>query len=258
MTPEKLDDAEFINWIAAAEPDVAVVLAYGKIIPLNVLKMFKTGNINIHFSILPSYRGAAPVQWAIINGEKETGVTGFTMNEKLDTGRIICQKKMDIERSDDLISLRDKLVGLSVEVLEESLMKLSQGVPGSEQQGTVSYAPKLKKSDGRINWALSSERIYNLVRGTKPSPCAFVEFQNKIFKIDRMKILECEVTELPAGASANCAPGCVVSVVKDVGFIVKCGEGFLLVKTVHPSSKNVMSAWAFLQGYKIKTGDVLE
>jgi len=256
-TPEKLDDAEFVNWLAGEKPDIAVVIAYGKIIPPDMLKIFSLGNINIHFSLLPAYRGAAPVQWAIINGEKETGITSFRMNEKLDTGKIICQKKIRIEHNDDLGSLRAKMVELSIEVIKESLIKIKNGEPCYKQEGTVTYAPKLKKSDGRINWNLSAKKIYNLVRGTKPSPCAFVELTNKIFKIDSLKILECEIVKPQLNEAGNCPAGSVVSMVKDVGFTVKCGEGFLLVKTVQPSSKNIMSAWAFLQGHKIQIGDAL-
>ena len=256
-TPEKLDDAEFVSWLAGKKPDVAVVLAYGKIIPSDVLKIFLRGNINIHFSLLPSYRGAAPVQWAIIKGEKETGITSFMMNEKLDTGKIICQKKIGIEHNDDLGTLRTKMVGVSIEALKESLVKIENGETGCNQEGAVTYAPKLKKSDGRINWDLPAESIFNLVRGTKPWPCAFVEFSNRKLKIDSMKILECEVVKPQLSDCANYPAGSVASIVKDVGFTVKCGAGFLLVKIVHPSSKNVVSAWAFLQGHKIKIGDVL-
>jgi len=256
-TPEKLSDPEFFNWLAQKSPDIAVVLAYGKIIPANILKLFGCGNINLHFSLLPSYRGAAPVQWAIINGEKETGVTGFMMDEKLDTGKIICRGKMSIDRGDDLESLRAKLVELSLSVLGESVEKLANGVPLAEQSGPVSYAPKLKKSDGRIDWAMPAEKICNLARGTKPSPCAYVVFAGGVFGTGSMKILDCEAVPVPAGACENFPAGSVASVVKDTGFVVKCGSGALLVKTVLPSSKNVMSAWAFLQGRKIKAGDVL-
>lgn len=256
-TPEKLNDPEFVSWLADKKPDIAVVLAYGKIIPLDVLKIFSLGNTNIHFSLLPSYRGAAPVQWAIIKGEKETGVTSFMMDEKLDTGKIICRKRIGIEHSDDMESLRAKLVKLSLEVLKESFTKIKNGEPGCIQKDTATYAPKLKKSDGKINWEMPAESIFNLVRGTKPWPCAFVEFPGRNLKIDSMKILECEVVEPPSRDCMSFPVGSVASFAKDIGFTVKCGSGFLLIKTVHPSSKNAVSAWAFLQGHKIKVGDVL-
>ena len=256
-TPEKLSDPEFYGWLSQKRPEIAVVLAYGKIIPADILKLFVRGNINIHFSLLPSYRGAAPVQWAIINGEKETGVTSFMMDEKLDTGKIICQKKAGIELNDDLESLRSKLVGISVSVLEESVEKLVGGVPLAGQAGAVSYAPKLKKSDGKIDWSMPAEKIYNIARGTKPSPCAYVVFTGGALKLDSMKILDCEVVPAAPGEYEKFPAGSVVSVVNAKGFVVKCGSGALLVKMVLPSSKNMMSAWAFLQGYKINIGDVL-
>lgn len=254
FTPENLCAPEFISGLAALNPQIAVVVAYGRILPPAVIKIFPKNCINLHFSVLPKYRGAAPIQWAIINGEKSTGVTSFFIDDGLDTGKIIESAGAEIKMSDDLEQLRTRLVELSVGVLERSLQKIRHGFAGFEQQGETCYAPPLKKSDGKINWADSAEKIYNLVRGTKPWPCAYTEITGAAGKKEFLKILESETVEDSGPAPAFATPGTVVEILKNKGFLIRCGAGRLLIKTVQPASKKPMSAWAFLQGRRLCPG----
>ncbi|MFA5779264.1 MAG: methionyl-tRNA formyltransferase [Elusimicrobiota bacterium] len=260
LTPEKLKDKDFLSKLSTLKPQLAVVAAYGKILPKEVLDIFPSGCVNLHFSVLPKYRGAAPIQWAIIKGEKETGVTGFFMDEGLDTGKIIFQKKIEIDENEDTLSLQKKLIFVAIDVLSETLEKIKKGFKGEAQTGEVSYAPPLKKSDGKINWNMPAGEIHNLIRGTKPWPSAYTEIGIACGKseVGSLRILETEVTSFPCPTVLSSLPvGFIVSIQKNVGFIVKCNPGFLLIKTVQPSSKNVMSAWSYLLGHKLSVADKL-
>ena len=203
LAPEKLSaeggstsggkDKNFLSQLSTLNPQLAVVAAYGKILPKEVLDMFPLGCVNLHFSILPKYRGAAPIQWAIIKGEKETGVTSFFIDEGLDTGKIIFQEKIEIAQNDDTETLRKKLMPIAIEVLKETLKRVKKGFKGEAQTGEVSYAPPLKKSDGKIDWNKPAEEIHNLIRGTKPWPSAHTAIENEKLKIKNLKILEAEI-----------------------------------------------------------------
>ncbi|MDO8734743.1 MAG: methionyl-tRNA formyltransferase [Elusimicrobiota bacterium] len=260
LSPEKLKDKDFPSKLTPLNPQLAVVAAYGKILPKEVLDIFPYGCVNLHFSILPKYRGAAPIQWAIIKGEKETGVSGFFMDEGLDTGKIIFQKKIKIDENEDSLSLQKKLIFVAIDVLSETLEKIKEGFKGEAQMGEVSYAPPLKKSDGKIDWNRPAGEIHNLIRGTKPWPSAYTEVGIACGKseVGSIRILETEVASFTCPTVLSSLPvGYIVSIQKNVGFIVKCNPGFLLIKTVQPSSKNVMSAWSFLLGYKLAIADKL-
>ncbi|MFH0947506.1 MAG: methionyl-tRNA formyltransferase [Elusimicrobiota bacterium] len=265
LTPENLKDKGFIAKLSSLNSHLAVVAAYGKILPKEVLDVFPLGCINLHFSLLPKYRGAAPIQWAIINGEKETGVTSFFMDEGLDTGKIISQIKIRIEIEDTADMLREKLIPVAIDVLSETLEKIKRGfkgIKGEAQTGEISYAPPLKKEDGKINWNKPAKEIHNLIRGTKPWPSAFTQITNYKLQITNLKILDAEISSAiqiggPAFGGQSLSVGTIVSLQKNVGFAVKCGEDYLLVKTVQPASKNVMSAWSFIVGHKLVVGDKL-
>ncbi|MFN3966241.1 MAG: methionyl-tRNA formyltransferase [Endomicrobiia bacterium] len=258
FTPENLKDKKFISEIESLKPDLGVVVAYGKILPKEIFLIPRYKTINVHFSLLPKYRGAAPIQWAIIRGEKITGVTIFFIDEGLDTGKILLQKEVEIEKTDDSITLEKKLVSVGIDLLFEVIDRIKnspENIYTSEQKGTPSYAPVLKKSDGKINWNSSSEEIYNLIRGTKPWPSAYVETQNEKLKIKNLKILKAISVDLQL--NNEYIPGTIVELKKNAGFIVKCGNGFLLIEEVQPEGKKPMSAWAWLQGSKLKVGDKL-
>jgi len=258
LTPENLKDKDFICQLSTVNCQLGIVAAYGKILPKEVLDIFPLGCVNLHFSVLPKYRGAAPIQWALIKGEKETGVTGFFMNEGLDTGKIIFQKRIKIAQNDDTLSVQKKLIPVAIDVLSETLEKIKKGFKGETQTGEASYAPPLKKSDGKIDWNQPAEEVHNLIRGTKPWPNVHTAIENEKLKIKNLKIFDAEIFQsFNFSIFQSFSIGSIVSLKKNVGFVVKCNPDFLLIKTVQPSSKNVMSAWSFLLGHKLAVGDKL-
>lgn len=260
FTPEKIRDKNFISEIESLKPDLGVVVAYGKILPEEVFLIPKYKTINVHFSLLPKYRGAAPINWAIIKGEKITGVTIFFIDEGLDTGDIIVQKEVEIATEDDSITLEKKLVEAGIPLLFEAIEKIEKSgdeICVTKQKGEPSYAPLLKKSDGKIDWNSSSDEILNIIRGTKPWPSAYIEVKNEKLKIKNLKILKASGPNLSQSETEKCLPGTIVELKKDIGFIVKCGRGSLLVEEVQPEGKKTMSAWAWLQGSRLSIGDKL-
>jgi len=260
FTPEKIRDKNFISEIESLKPDLGVVVAYGKILPEEVFLIPKYKTINVHFSLLPKYRGAAPINWAIIKGEKITGVTIFFIDEGLDTGDIIVQKEVEIATEDDSITLEKKLVEAGIPLLFEAIEKIEKSgdeICVTKQKGEPSYAPLLKKSDGKIDWNSSSDEILNIIRGTKPWPSAYIEVKNEKLKIKNLKILKASGLNLSQSETEKCLPGTIVELKKDIGFIVKCGRGALLVEEVQPEGKKTMSAWAWLQGSRLSIGDKL-
>jgi len=260
FTPEKIRDKNFISEIESLKPELGVVVAYGKILPKEVFLIPKYKTINVHFSLLPKYRGAAPINWAIIKGEKITGVTIFFIDEGLDTGDIIVQKELEIAPEDDSITLEKKLIETGISLLFEAIKKIEKSgndICVVKQKGEPSYAPLIKKSDGRIDWNSSSDEILNIIRGTKPWPSAYIEIKNEKLKIKNLKILKANGLNFSQSEIEKCSPGTIVELKKDTGFIVKCGRGFLLVEEVQPEGKKPMSAWAWLQGSRLNIGEKL-
>ncbi len=240
--------------------ELGVVVAYGKILSLELLKTAKIGFVNVHFSLLPKYRGAAPAQWAVINGERETGVTTFWIDEGLDTGKIISQKKVIIENDDTVSTLQKELVVLGIEVLKETLKLIKENPQiGYEQQGIPSYAPPLKKENGKIYWQeKTAQEIYNLIRGTQPWPGVFTVVKSEKCKLKSLKILEAKVVDFNLTPyTLHLTPGSIVGLEKGKGFIVKCKTEFLLILKVQEEGKKITSAWDYWQGAKLKIGDIL-
>jgi len=188
LQPSSLKDPDFINDIKELSPDLIVVVAF-RILPKNIFKIPKYGSINLHASLLPKYRGAAPINWAIINGERETGVTTFFLQEKVDTGNIIMQKRIDITSDDTAGTLHDKLKVLGAQVLFDTvdLIENSGGNPPVSKQnnGEATPAPKIFKEDCRINFDTPVDRVYDFIRGLSPYPGAFTEYNGKIIEIFR-------------------------------------------------------------------------
>lgn len=257
--PAKLKDEFFFSWLKTLKADLGVVVAYGKILPEEILSIPTHGFINIHFSLLPKYRGAAPIQHAILNNESETGVTSFLLKKELDAGPVYIQKKVPVLQDDDCITLTKKLIDEGKKVLRETLELLKKGLlKGTSQEGHASYAPLIKKEDGKINWEKTpAENIKNQVRALLWWPCAHTHFSdNKILKItvaeiytflDKDKLNTLHSTQL----------GEIVDLVKDKGFIVKCTDTYLLITRVIPEGKKEMSAWDFVNGRFVKIGDRL-
>lgn len=251
FTPE---DVEKIQLLKA---DVGVVVSYGKLIPENIFTAPFYGCFNIHFSLLPKYRGAGPVQWALINGEKETGVTTFWIEKTLDSGPVLVQKKTVIAPEDDAPKLFEKLIPLGLVTMKETLERLKAGdCKGVAQQGEPTLAPCLKKETGKIDWSQPAEKIMNLIRGTKPWPGAYTIIGEGDMKGTRLKILKARTLETPAAADAiTVGAGQVAGLEKNHSFIVKCGIGYLAVEEVHPENRKPVPAWDFWQGSRLKIGN---
>lgn len=240
--PEKIKDDNFIKKLKSLNPEFAIVVAYGKILPKEILEIPKHGCINLHASLLPKYRGAAPIQWALINGEKITGVTTMIIDEGLDTGPILLQKEISINDEDNAETLSEKLSVIGAELIIETIDKMRKGIiTPKPQTGEITYAPQLKKDDGKINWNNSAKKIFNLVRGTYPWPCAY-----SFLKDERVKIIKTEVLE------GNAAPGLIIKAKNEL--IVGTQEGLLRILLIQPEGKKIMTAKEFISGRKINEG----
>ncbi len=260
--PAKIEEFIADYRLQIADYDLGVVVAYGKILPLSLIKTAELGYLNVHFSLLPKYRGAAPVQWAIINGEKETGVSTFWLDQGMDTGKIVLQKKIIIEDTDKANTLLEKLVPLGVETLEESIELIKKNTSlGKVQTGETSYAPSLKKENGKIEWNKEAGEICNLIRGTQPWPGAYTMVARDKSQVARrtLKIVDAFPTSFNLQPeTGNLPAGSIVGLEKKVGFIVKCKSSFLLIKNVQEEGKKLVSAWEWWQGARLKIGDFLQ
>lgn len=252
IQPEKFTP-EVIEQIKNFNADAGVAVSYGKLIPKSVFLMPKYKTFNIHFSLLPKYRGAAPVQYALCNGETETGVSSFYLEETLDTGEIIIQEKMSIDINDTAETLFNKLIPLGIDVMNKTLSRFESGfLSGTPQSGEPSYAPTLKKEDGQVDWRKSAKEIYNRYRGLYPWPGTYSVISKGKNDGKRIKFIEIEVEETN---TINEDLGKVFKIEKHKGFVVMCAVGKILVTKVQPENKSVMSAWDFIQGGQISEGD---
>lgn len=224
LQPERIKGESFLNELAAFSPELIVVVAYGKILPSAVIKLPEYGCINIHASLLPKYRGAAPINWAIIKGENVTGVTSMLMDEGMDTGDILLQKEMRITEETNAAGLHDALSVLGAELLKETLEKLQSHklvrIPQDNEKAT--YAPIMTKELGLIDWTLAARDIHNLVRGVTPWPGAYT-----YYKEGRLKIWKTDVREDMA-ANGGVEPGNIVDINRN-GISVACGSGVLRI-----------------------------
>ncbi|MEO0087052.1 MAG: methionyl-tRNA formyltransferase [candidate division WOR-3 bacterium] len=247
--PVDPNDREFITLLKELKPDLGVLISYGKILKKELIEIFEKGIINIHFSLLPKYRGAAPIQRALMNGEKETGLSAFLLNEKLDAGPIICQEKIEIKEEDNYGSLKEKLKELSKNFLIKAIKKYLNNEPVIYQDDKLAtYAPKIKKEERKINWEKGKEDIFNQIRALSPIPGAYTFFRNEQLIILKSEISLKEVNDLPL------LP-CGGILILNKGLYVKCGNSFLRIKELKPSGKKIISDLDFINGYRIKTGD---
>lgn len=235
VQPQNLKDKEFIERLFSTSFDLGVVVAYGRIIPGEILKRLQC--INLHGSLLPKYRGAAPVQWAIINGEKVTGVTTMLMDEGLDTGPILMQQEVEIKDDDNAETLSKRLSEIGAQLMVKTIQGLQEGtVVPKPQEGQPSYAPIIKKTDGLIDWNLPASRIHNLVRGLYPWPTAYTCIDGKLLKILKTKVLE---GRGPAGEVVKRTP-------KEL--IIGTPEGLLQILELQVEGRKPQVIEAFLQG----------
>jgi methionyl-tRNA formyltransferase len=227
--------------IAALKPEFIVVVAYGKILPKSILQIPRRGCINVHASLLPRYRGAAPISWAIIRGEQTTGITTMLMDEDLDAGPILLRAELAIAREDTAYSLGEKLSELGASLLKETLKGIrDDSVRPVLQTGEATFAPALKKEDGLINWSKSAEDIFNFIRGMQPWPGAYCHING-----EAIKILKAEP------AAGNGVPGAIEKITPHE-LTIGTGNGLLSLIEVQPPGKKLMPVSAFLQGRKLQ------
>ena len=246
--PQKIKTAEAKNLFASHDADVAVVVAYGRILPEEFLRTPARGCINVHFSLLPLYRGASPVNWSIVNGETETGVTTMFIEPTLDTGPILLQRKTGIHDAETAEKLMERLSLIGAGLLGETLAQLDNIVPREQDDSRATFAPVLKKEDGLIDWKSSATEIADRVRGFQPFPTAYTYFQSK-----RLTLWQAGATE---SASDSFSLGEVVEA-KGNELTISCGFGLLKIGELQLEGKKRMSTRDFLNGVKLKIGDSL-
>jgi methionyl-tRNA formyltransferase len=246
LQPTKMKDPEFLAALAAWKPDLIAVAAFGRILPPAILSLPPKGCINVHGSLLPKYRGAGPIQWAIINGETETGITTMLMDEGMDTGAMLLQERIAITSDDTAGSLSPRLAEVGGRLLVETLARLKAGtvVPQVQDHAQATMAPLLKKEDGAIDWTLPATAIANRIRGMTPWPGAYTFLEQ-----DRWML--CRAVAL-TGASAT-PPGRITTVTKDE-IHVATGEGVLAVKELQPANSRRMTVAQYLAGHSIQAG----
>jgi len=245
FTPEIFDD-EFISRLKSFNPDLIVLISYGKKLPPEIIKIPLLCSVNIHPSLLPKYRGAAPIEWALINGEEETGITAIKMSGKIDAGEIILQKKFPVFPEDDAISLKRRLSNASGEILIDAIEKIKKGEKGKKQKGKPSYARKLKKEDGKIKWDKKAIEIHNLIRGVVEWPTAFTYIETEKGK----KLIKIFKSEIGKEKGKSGKIGEIIEIGDD--FIeVACGEGTIKIKEIQIEGKRKMETSEFLRGHKL-------
>ena len=251
VQPEKLkNNEEFFKLLKEINPDTIVVVAYGKILPKEILEIPKHGCINVHASLLPEYRGAAPIQRALMDGKEYTGITIMKMDEGLDTGDILLQKEVKIEHDDDILTLSKKLAEVGGRLLIETLKNIENITPVKQDHSRATYAPPLKKEERKIDWNMCVSDIYNRFRALKIWPGIFTTFRGKLLKIHEMEIVQFNITsDIPNGT---------VVVIDDSGIIVKVRNGFIRLKLLQLEGGKKIDARDFVNGYKIKRGDILD
>lgn len=247
--PRRVREPECVEELRKYVADIMVVVAFGQILPKEILEMTPYGCINVHASLLPKYRGAAPIQWAIIDGEEVTGVTTMQMNEGLDTGDMLLKTEVVIEAKETGGSLHDKLSQAGAKLCVETLKALEAGkiTPIPQGETTTSYAKMLDKQLGQIDWSKRAVEIERLIRGLNPWPSAYTNWDEKVMKIWDAKVME----------GSTCAvPGTITKVEKDA-FYVQTGDGLLQICELQIPGKKRMDAGAFLRGYQVKEGAIL-
>lgn len=253
--PKKIRTKESIAELKKYDADIMVVIAFGQILPKEILEMTPYGCVNVHASLLPKYRGAAPIQWAVINGEKVSGVTTMQMDEGLDTGDMLLKTEVILDEKETGESLHDKLAAAGAALCVKTLKALEEGsiTPQKQGESPTEYARMLDKGLGSIDWNNSAVSIERLIRGLNSWPGAYTEWNGKV-----MKIWGADVYAKDAiSDSKKRLPGTIAKIEKD-GFYVQTGEGLLKVTELQIPGKKKMEAAAFLRGYQIQENDVLK
>lgn len=252
--PPNINTNEAIEFLKSLSADLFIVIAYGQILSQRVLDIPRIFAINIHASLLPKYRGAAPINWALIHGEETTGITVMKMTEQMDAGPIIMQSQLDILKDDTALTLEEKLSDLGTKILLQPLKDIENNnyklVPQDESR--ASFAPKLKKEDGLINWNKPAQDIYNLIRGCINWPGAFTHYKGKLLKIYKSKVRQCAsapVRQLPIAGE--------ITHVSKNSIEVATGNDNLIIQELQIEGKRRMNIEEFIAGHKICAGEIL-
>lgn len=256
--PKRVREAECVEELRKYQADVMVVVAFGQILPEEILGMTPYGCINVHASLLPKYRGAAPIQWSIISGEQVTGVTTMQMDAGLDTGDMLLKTEVAITADETGESLHDKLAKAGAALCVETLERLQDGTLKPEKQGEspTPYAKMLDKKMGNIDWTRPAAEIERLVRGLNSWPSAYTHWDKKVMKIWKAKVVSQADFDVTIDVLKKTVPGTVVTVEKE-RFLVQTGDGLLAVEELQIPGKKRMETSAFLRGYTFEAGTVL-
>ena len=249
--PNTLKGEEFADLLAELDPEMIVVVAFGKILPRNVLDYPKYGCVNVHGSLLPEYRGAAPMQRAIIDGKTVTGITTMLMADGIDTGDMLLKAEVEIGENDNFEDMHDRLSEVGARLLMETVEKLEKGeiIPEKQDDSLATHAVKIEKSDCQLDFSLDAKVLHDLIRGLSPIPLSFTHTPDgKLLKVVASRVVDAEKT-------VKALPGTVLSVGDDIKVV--CGKGILSLLTVVPEGKGRMSAADFVRGRKIAEGDLL-
>jgi len=246
LCPEKLSDPEFVEELRALNADLFYVVAF-RILPSSVFTIPPKGTVNLHGSLLPDYRGAAPVNWAVINGDRRTGLTTFFIDEKIDTGDILLKTETDIDPNETAGELYERLCSLGTELTRQTVDGIAAGTLTAVRQpeGKMRPAPKLFKPHGLINWTLDAQTVHNHIRGMNPVPGSYTACTAGNVKIHRTEMIE---NETPGN------PGMIMEVSGRDGIVVSCGRGKLRILEIQPPGKKRMDAASFVRGYRIEAG----
>ncbi len=247
--PEKIKDEEFTSFLETIKADVFVTVAYGQILSERILNIPRYGCINVHGSLLPEYRGAAPIQQSILDGKTKTGVTIMYMEKGLDTGDMILKKEIEITPDDTYGTLHDKMAPVGAAALIEALDMIEKGTVRAEKQddSISTYAHMIKKEMGRIDWTRSSEVIRNQIRGFNPVPGAYTTLNDQV-----LKIYGADITDAEEGR-----PGEIIAVDKKKGFTVRTGDSALLIKEIQAKGGKKMNTADYMRGHSIEKGNIL-
>jgi methionyl-tRNA formyltransferase len=247
VAPQKIRDPQFLETLRNWRPEIIIVVAYGRILPPSILELAPRGCLNVHYSLLPKYRGAAPAAWTIIDGESNAGVTTMQLVEKMDAGPIYLQESVAMEPDETTGTLQEKLTPIGARLLRNTLSQLKEGTirPREQDESAATFAPMLKKEDGLIDWNLPAAAIERRVRGLDPWPGCYTLFGTKMLKVHRAKVISVEQKGTP-GDIVRADAG---------GFWVATGAGTLALEEVQLENKKRLPGSEFIKGARIKTGD---